>query len=45
MYLGELISALKWFGHMNRMDTTCLSKRVVNASVDGRAEGGMPRIS
>ena len=37
-------NVLRWFGHMERMDEGCLTKRVMKAGVDGRARRGRPRI-
>ena len=37
-------SILRWFGHVERMNENCLTKRVSNASVDGRAPRGRPRF-
>ena len=38
-------NVLRWFGHMERMDGGCLTKRVMEAGVDGRAWRGRRRTS
>lgn len=31
-------SALEWLGHIEKINASCLTKRVINAYVDGRAQ-------
>ena len=38
------MNVLRWFGHVVRMDNERLSKRVMNAKVDGRNVRGRPRF-
>ena len=38
------MNVLRWFGHVVRMDSERLSKRVLNAKVDGRNIRGRPRF-
>ncbi|KAK7069717.1 hypothetical protein SK128_018027, partial [Halocaridina rubra] len=36
------MNALRWFGHVERMDDERLLKKVMNARVDGRNARGRP---
>ena len=38
------MNALRWFGHVERMDNERLLKKVMNAKVDGRSARGRPRF-
>ena len=38
------MNVLRWFGHVERMDNERLTKRVMNAEVDGRNVRGRPRF-
>ena len=38
------MNVLRWFGHVERMDNERLTKRVMNAKVDGRNVRGRPRF-
>ena len=38
------MNALRWFGHVERMDSERLLKKVMNAKVDGRSARGRPRF-
>ena len=38
------MNVLRWFGHLVRMDNERLTKRVLNANVDGRNVRGSPKF-
>ena len=38
------MNVLRWFGHVERMDNERLTKRVMNAKVNGRNVRGRPRF-
>ena len=38
------LNALRWFGHVERMDNERLLKKVMNAKVDGRSARGRYRF-
>ena len=38
------MNVLRWFGHVERMDSERLLKKVMNAKVDGRSARGRPRF-
>ena len=46
LYLAARVdmNALRWFGHVERMDNERLLKKVMNAKVDGRSARGRPRF-